>query len=51
LGVAMGGIAGSGVHPCPFVLIANTHFESICCRGAAVWYHRAVREFLQAGLR
>src|SRR6266566_3033786 len=47
LGIAIGGIAGYGIHPRSLVVIANTHFESICCRGAAVWYHRAVREFLQ----
>ena len=51
LGIAIGGIAGYGIHPHSLVIIANTYFESICCRGAAVWYHRAVREFLQAGLR
>jgi|ERR1700674_3278101 hypothetical protein len=51
LGVAIGGITGCGIHPRSLVLIANTHFESNCCRRAAVWYHRPVWEFLQAGLR
>ena len=51
LGIAIGGIAGYGIHPPSLVVIANTHFESICYRRASVWYHRAVREVLQAGLR
>src|SRR6266480_2460301 len=48
---AIGRIAGCGIHPPSLVVIANTHFESICYRRASVWYHRAVREVLQAGLR
>src|SRR6266404_2637110 len=51
LGIEDGGIGTSDSGIALLALIPNTQFEIICNRGTSVWYHRSVREFLQAGLR
>src|SRR5258706_15649351 len=51
LGVGEGGIGASDSGIALLALIPNTQFEIICSRGTSVWYHRFVREILQAGLR
>src|SRR6266849_2592942 len=51
LGIADGGMSASDSDDALLALIPNTQFEIIWRRGTSVWYHRSVREFLQAGLR
>src|SRR5467141_3368649 len=51
LGIADGWMSTSYCGDALLALIPNTQFEIICSRGTSVWYHRSVREFLQAGLR
>jgi len=51
LGIADGWMSTSYCGDALLALIPNTQFEFICSGGTSVWYHRSVREFLQAGLR